>query len=87
MFTEINYNFDVDARGKISKIRCPPRRYSIDIWLSPQEEVEKEVEEEVEVKEVEVKPVEEEVKKEVEEEVRLVEEVEGGVCAGTTEGT
>ena len=35
MCTEINYNFDVDARGKISKIRCPPGRYGLDIWLSP----------------------------------------------------
>ena len=31
----INYNSDVDARGKISKIKCPPGRNSIDIWLSP----------------------------------------------------
>ena len=35
MCTEINNNFDVDARGKISKITCLPVRYSIDIWLSP----------------------------------------------------
>ena len=34
MCTEINYNFDVVARGKISKIRCPPGRYGKDIWLS-----------------------------------------------------
>ena len=46
-------------------------------------EVKEEVEEEVEVKE----EVKEEVEEEVEEEVRPVEEVEGGVCAGITEGT
>jgi hypothetical protein len=37
MGTEVNYNFDVDKRGKISKIRCPPGRYGKDIWLSPQQ--------------------------------------------------